>query len=374
MIDNSVRTRTIVRTSIIGIIANAALAALKVAIGMLSNSVAIILDGVNNISDATASVITIIGTKLAGKAPDKKHPFGYGRIEYLSALIIAGIVLYAGITSLIESVQKIIEPERANYSIMSIVVITIAVVVKIVLGLYVRSVGNKVNSDSLINSGTDALLDSIISAATVVAAIVYLLLDISVEAYLGVIISAVIIKSGFDMIKETISQILGENNDLDLDRQIKETVLRFEGVRGVYDLILNNYGPDSHNGSLHIEVPDTYTADDIDKLLRQIQSKVYIDHNVILTAIGIYSYNTTNQEAIDIRNKLTKIVSANSYVRGLHGFYYDSDAKSIRCDVVISFDAKDRREECNKIKEELSKAFCDYDIIIAMDTDFTEGQ
>ena len=224
------REKTIVRTSVIGIIANVFLAAFKAVIGLMSSSIAIIMDAVNNISDAGSSLITIIGTKLAGREPDKKHPFGYGRVEYLSAMVISVIVLYAGVTSLVESVKKIINPDVPDYSTVSLIIVGAAVVVKIVLGRYVKSVGKKVNSASLVNSGEDATLDSVISASTLVAAAIFLVFDISLEAWLGAIISLVIIKSGFEMIKETVSQILGERNDADLAKSIKETVTGFPDV------------------------------------------------------------------------------------------------------------------------------------------------
>ena len=178
---NSDREKIIVRTSMIGIAANVLLAAFKAVIGILSNSVAIVMDAVNNFSDAGSSLITIIGTKLANRQPDKKHPFGYGRIEYLSAMIISGIVLYAGVTSLTESVKKIINPETPDYSYVSLVIVGVAIIVKIVLGIYVKSVGEKVGSPSLVNSGEDARLDSVISAATLVAAIIFLASGVSLE-------------------------------------------------------------------------------------------------------------------------------------------------------------------------------------------------
>ena len=289
------REKTIIRTSVIGIIANVFLAAFKAVIGLMSNSIAILLDAVNNISDAGSSLITIVGTKLAGRDPDKKHPFGYGRIEYLSAMIISVIVLYAGITSFVESVKQIIHPETPDYNAVSLVIVAVAVAVKIVLGRYVKGVGVKVNSDSLINSGEDATLDSIISASTLVAAGIFLIFHVSLEAWLGAIISVVIIKSGIEMLRDTISQILGERNDAELARAIKQTVTGFPDVQGAYDLVLNNYGPDTWNGSIHIEVPDTYSADRLDQLIREITMKVLREHRVILTAIGVYSTNTKDE-------------------------------------------------------------------------------
>ena len=170
------REKTIIRTSVIGIVTNVLLAGFKATVGIISHSIAIVLDAVNNISDAGSSLITIVGTKLAGKEPDKQHPFGYGRIEYLSAMVIAVLILYAGITSFVESAKQIAASETPDYSPVSLIVVAVAVAVKIILGRYVKSVGLKVNSDSLVNSGEDATLDSIISASTLVAAGIFLIL------------------------------------------------------------------------------------------------------------------------------------------------------------------------------------------------------
>jgi len=172
------RDKVIVRTSIIGILVNVLLAAFKAVIGVMSNSIAVILDAVNNLSDALSSIITIVGTKLAGKLPDRKHPLGYGRIEYLSAMIVSGIVLYAGITAAVESVKKIIEPQTPEYSVTSIVIIAVAVIVKIGLGKYVKGQGEKVNSGALVASGADALFDAVLSASVLACALIFILQDI----------------------------------------------------------------------------------------------------------------------------------------------------------------------------------------------------
>ena len=366
------REKTIVRTSLTGIIANVFLAAFKAVIGLMSNSIAIVLDAVNNISDAGSSLITIVGTKLAGREPDKKHPFGYGRIEYLSAMIISVIVLYAGITSFVESVKQIIHPETPDYNAVSLIIVAVAVAVKVLLGRYVKSVGVKVNSDSLINSGEDATLDSVISASTLVAAGIFLIFHVSLEAWLGAIISLVIIKSGIEMLRDTVSRILGERNDTELARSIHATVMSFPDVQGVYDLVLNNYGPDTWNGSIHIEVPDTYSADRLDQLIREITMKVLCDHHVILTAIGVYSVNTQDEEVIRTKEQVRKIVFAHEHVRQMHAFYLLKEQKTMRFDLVISFDAKDRREVCTSVIADVKKAFPDYELQVAMDTDFTE--
>ncbi len=367
------RGSVIVRTSVIGIVANVFLAAFKAAVGLASNSIAIVMDAVNNLSDAASSVITIVGTKLAGREPDRKHPFGYGRIEYLSAMVISLLVLYAGVTAFVESVKKIIHPDTPDYGAAALIIVAVAVAVKILLGRYVKSVGKKVNSDSLVNSGEDATLDSVISASTLAAAAVYMLFHVSLEAWLGALIALVIVKSGFGMLRDTLSQILGQRADAQLARDVKATVTSYPEVSGAYDLVLHDYGPDTYNGSVHVEVPDTLSADDVDRLIRQIAVDVYQKHDVILTAIGVYSVNTKDPEAAEARQRVTEIILAHEHVLQVHGFYYNKAEKTIRFDIVVSFDAPDRREVYRRVCEDVQKAYPDFTLQAVMDTDFSEA-
>ena len=368
------RGRTIVRTSLIGIFANVLLAGFKAVVGAASGSVAIVMDAVNNLSDAASSIITIVGTKLAGRPADKKHPFGYGRMEYLSAMVISLIVLYAGITSLQESVKKIIHPQTPEYTAVTLVIVAVAVLVKIVLGRFVKATGKRVNSDSLVNSGQDAIMDSVISASTLAAAAIYLTTNVSLEAWLGAVISAVIIKSGIDMLRETLSEILGEEASADLARKIKADVCSFPEVRGAYDLVLNNYGPDVYNGSIHVEVCDALNADEIDNLTRAISAKVYQKEGVLLTAISVYSYNTKDPEVTQMRDKLIRILKENPNVLQVHGFYVEKEQKAMRFDMVVSFNEKDRGKLYRDMLEKVREAFPDYQITAAMDTDFSEEE
>ncbi len=366
------RERVIVRTSVIGIIANIFLALFKAAVGIISNSIAITLDAVNNLSDALSSVITIVGTKLAGKQPDKKHPLGHGRVEYITAALISMLVLYAGVTSLIESVKKMLHPETPDYSVISLIIVAVAVVVKILLGRYVKHVGEQVRSESLIDSGTDASMDAIISASTLVAAGIYLYWHLSLEAILGAVISVVIIKAGVEMMRNTISQILGERVSSELAIAIKRTITAFPEVHGAYDLVTHSYGPDMLMASIHIEVDDVMTAAQIDDLQRRISAKVYEEHNVILTAVGIYSANTTNDQAAQLKSDITKIVMDRDYVLQMHGFYYNEESKLISFDAVIDFDAPDRHRVHAEIYEAVQSAYPEYSFIITMDDDISE--
>lgn len=365
------REKIIVRTGIIGIAANVFLAAFKAGVGLLSNSIAVILDAVNNLSDALSSVITIIGAKLANRRPDKKHPLGHGRIEYLSAMIVSAIVLYAGITSLIESVKKIIHPEAADYSIVSLIIIGAAIIVKIILGRYVKSQGKKANSKALIDSGSDALFDAILSASVFVSAVVYMTAKISLEAYVGVVISAFIIKSGFEMIRETLDDILGHRADSELTSEIKSILCEEPEVKGAYDLFLTNYGPGRNYGSVHIELPDVMSVDEVDVLTRKLQYAVYKKTGVIMTGIGVYSYNTKNDLAAEIRNSIQETVLEHEWALQLHGFYADTAEKYMRFDVVTSFDV-DADECLSKLKEEIGSRYPDYTVTITHDLDISD--
>ena len=363
------RERIIVRTSIIGILANLFLALFKAIVGFASNSIAVILDAVNNLTDALSSVITIIGTKLAGRKPDKKHPLGYGRVEYLTAMIIAAIILYAGISALFESVDKIINPVEADYSVISLVIIGSAVIVKVFLGRYVRSVGRKVNSSSLVASGTDALYDAILSASVFMSAIIFTIWGLSLEAYVGILISVMIIRAGIEILRDTLDDIIGKRTDEGLTDAIKETICSHENVSGAYDLILHTYGPERIIGSVHIEVPCTMTADELDKLQREIAADVMQKHGIIMAGIGVYALDTCNAEAMRIRSEISDIVMSHEGVVQMHGFRADTENRTIVFDLIIDYDLSDRDSLYCHIDEELRSKYPDYTIRMTLDAD-----
>lgn len=365
------RDKVIVKTSIIGIVTNIFLVAFKATIGLLSNSIAVILDAVNNLSDALSSVITIIGTKLANKLPNKKHPLGYGRIEYMSAMLVSAIVLYAGITSMVESVKRIFRPEAADYSIISLIIITVAVIVKIVLGKYVKAKGEKVKSGALIASGADAMFDAILSASVLASAIIYFTTKVSLEAYVGVIISGVIIKAGIGMMSDTINDILGKRADTETTKKIKQLLVEEPEVRGAYDLIIHNYGPNKNLASVHLELPDTMTVEQVDTLTRKLQSKVYHQTGVVIAGMGVYSYNTKNDESAKIQNTILETIMKHNWVLQMHGFYADIAKKEIRFDVVMSFEI-DAKEGLKILNDEVKKLYSDYRINIVPDVDVSD--
>ena len=366
------REKTIVTTGIIGIVANVFLASFKALIGVAAHSTAMVLDAVNNFSDVLSSLVAIIGTKIASKKPDKKHPLGHGRVEYLAQMIIAALIIYAGLTAMIESVKKIITPVEPEHSALSLAIISVAIVVKIVLGLFVRKQGKKVKSDLLMSSGTDALFDAILSTAVLVSAVILLVFKFNIEAYVSVAISLFILKAGFEIIFEAVDDMLGHRVEAEYTRKVKESVNSFDEVHGAYDIVLHNYGPERYLGSVHIEVDDTMTAHQIDALTRSITEKVYLDTGIILTAVGIYSNNSSDEHLMKMRNEIAGLVVDHKHILQIHGFYVDEERKKIVFDVVVDFEEQDREGLIAHIVGDVKEALPGYDVQVTIDNDISD--
>lgn len=366
------REQIVIKTSIISIISNIILASFKAVIGLLANSIAIISDSVNNVSDALSSIITIVGTKLAGKSPDRKHPYGYGRIEYMTSLIVSAIVLYAGITAFLESFKKIINPETADYSLVTIIILVSGIVVKFALGIYVKKKGKIVNSNSLVASGSDAFNDAILSISVLASAIIYMIFNISLEAYVGILLSIFIIKSGYELIRESVDNMLGMRVESDLAKAIKKEIIMEKEIQGVYDLVLNDYGPDKYLGSVHIELADTLSVADIDRISRKITKVILKKYGVILHTIGVYSVNTKDKKIIEAKKDITNTVFSHEGILQMHGFYLDEKEKSISFDIIIDFRIKNKEELYKVIFDEVQSKYKDYKIDIALDIDMSD--
>jgi len=365
------RSAQIIRTSIVGIVTNVLLAAFKAIVGVISSSIAIVMDAVNNLSDALSSVITIIGTKLSQKPADRKHPFGYGRVEYFSAIIIAVIVLSAGVTSLIESIKKIFAPTKPNYTTATLIVIIVAIVVKILLGWYVKRQGNKLKSDALIASGSDALFDAIITLATLISAGVMLLWGVSLDGILGTLISILIIKAGIEMLASPVGELLGSRVSPELIAQIKKEVMEYDQVHGVYDIILHNYGPDVMIGSLHVSVDDGLTAQDIHGLTRKITLQMYQEHGIIMTE-GVYAVATGQNQRSDYQTKVLRALTAHKELVQIHGFYYSEKENLVTVDVVPDLTVRDETALCQKLTRELEELLPGEKVLITIDHNYSE--
>ena len=367
------REKIIVQTSIIGIAANVALAAFKAVVGLLSNSIAVVLDAVNNLSDAISSIITIAGTKLSNRAADREHPFGHGRIEYITTTVIAAIIMYAGISSLIESVKGILNPETPEYSTTSLVIIAVAVVVKIVLGRFVQARGRRVHSDTLIASGSDALFDAILSTSVFAAALIFTFTKISLEAYVGVVISGFIIKAAVEMLRGSMKEIIGMRSDSELSIRVAEIVANDPEAEGVYDLILHSYGPDRYVGSFHTEISDQMTATEIDSMTRRLTSEIYdqTDGQIIVAAIGIDARNTQDNTVIGMRTEITKIAMQHDGVIQVHGFTANIDEKYVAFDMVVEF-GFDSEALMYHIMQDIREKYPDFSLNIKIDRDTSD--
>lgn len=361
------RNKRITRVSIVGIGTNAVIAAFKVLVGLLSNSVAVLLDAVNNVSDALSSAITIVGVKLAGRKPDSKHPFGYGRVEYFSAILIAGIIFAAGVSSMIESVKAIIHPEPTSFTWVSVMVIVVAIAGKVILGRYFVSRGKSLNSDALVASGLDATSDAVLSASTLVGAAVSMLWGINIDGYIGVVISVFIIKTGIDSLLDPLGKVVGSKVQGELAAAIKSKVTEVPGVLGAYDLILHDYGPDTAIGSIHIEVSDKLSSQQIQKICRCVSALVYSEFKAMVT-VGIYVMNDTDSDVIAMREEIREMAMSQDGVRQMHGFFVDDE--EIAFDIVVSFD-HDAPAICHWLEEQIAAKYPGRKVHIITDTSYS---
>ena len=288
------RETEIIKTSIISIITNIMLVITKAIVGFMANSIAIITDAINNTTDALSSIITIIGIKYANKTADKEHPYGHGRAEYVSSLIVSTVVLYVGATALIESIKKIIQPTKVDYSTTTIIILLIGIIAKFILGIYVQRKGKKINSGALKASGVDAFNDGLLSISVLAAAIIYMVFKVNIEAYVGILVSLYIIKTGIELIKESVDNVLGKRPDQKLVKKIKQEILKEQDIISVHDLNLNDYGPDHYSGSARLEFPNHLSVTDIDRLSNRITERILKKHGILIHTIGVYCPHNHN--------------------------------------------------------------------------------
>lgn len=366
------RNQEIIKVSVVGIAANVLLAAFKTIVGLMSGSIAIVMDAVNNLSDALSSVITIAGTKLSERPADRRHPFGYGRVEYFTGIIIALIVLLAGFTSLMESVKKVFHPATPTYSTLTLLVIVVAIFVKLGLGRYVKRQGTRLNSNALIASGADATFDAIVTLSTLVSAGLMLLWHFNLDGLLGTLISVLIIKAGIEMLSAPVSDLLGRSISAQFVEQIRDEVMAFPEVMGVYDIILNNYGPETIIGSLHVNVADTLTAREIHGLTRKITVMLYEKHGIIIT-VGIYAINTSGHMA-DLQRQVMLLVYNHEHVLQVHAFYVYEDRKLITLDVVPDDSIRDDNAFLEHLRSHLREALPQYEFQLIIDHNYVRKE
>ena len=338
--DPDSREGIISSTSILGILVNLLIAAVKVILGTLSSSIAIISEGINNASDALTSVLTLVGTKLAGKKPDRKHPFGYGRIEYLTSLIIAVLIIVTGAETLISAVKLIFHPAEVEISYVALAAVAISAVVKFFLGIYTMRQGKKADSGALTAVGLDCRNDSFVSIVTIVSALIFLIFRFSVDAYVGVFMALIILKAGIEVLAETVSDLLGKPGDAELAAEIYKEVRATEGVVNAADMMLHNYGPDAYSGSVNVEMDHELTVGQVYEILHELQLRIMHEQKVTMV-FGIYAVDNDSEEIRGIRMAVGDFVKTHAHIVSFHAIYLDPGSDRIYCDLVVDYDLKD---------------------------------
>lgn len=364
------RAKFIRETSVIGIFANLLFSAIKLAVGLVANSISIISDAVNNLTDALSSVITIIGIRLANKPPDYKHPLGHGRVEYLTSLVIASIIILTGFEFLKESIERIFNPSTPTYQIYQIILVAVTVIGKGLLSAYFISAGKKANSDALIGSGQDAKMDVLATIATIVGAVITYATGLHVDGYIGVLLSIFILYTGYDLIRDTIDDLIGIRPNHELAYALKDEIAKYPPIMGAYDLILHNYGPTLKIGTVNVEIPDYVNIEKAYEAMDAAQKSIYHKHHIFLT-FGVYSVNTYDQEIVKLREQVSAKVFEITGVKNIHNFNYDKATKLLRFDVIVDFNIKDFHKFREQVDQKVKEIQPDITTQINIDLDYS---
>lgn len=368
-LDPESREDIISATSGLGIVVNLLIAAAKVVVGLLASSIAIVSEGVNNASDALTSVLTLVGTKLAGKHPDKDHPFGYGRIEYLTSLVISVLILVTGIEMLISSVKLVFNPEELSISYISLIIVAVSAVIKFFLGIYTIKMGKKADSGALEAVGLDCRNDSFVSIVTILSAVVFLVFHISVDAYVGIFTSLIIIKAGVDVLKDTVSELLGRPGEKDLATALYREILKQDGIVGAADMMLHNYGPDAYSGSVNIEIDHSKTVGEAYQFIHQLQLRIMHEFHVVMV-FGIYAVDNDHEYIKALRKTVGKFVSAHEHVKSFHAVYLEPDSDRLYCDLVVDYELEDWDALREEFRAYMKERYPDKQLELTVETEF----
>ena len=334
------RNKVIIRTSVTGVVVNVAIAAVKIVAGLLASSIAILSEGVNNAADALTSVLTLVGTKLAGRHPDAKHPFGYGRIEYLTGLVIAAIILVSGFQMLSEAVKHVFNPEPLAISYVSLGVVAVSAVVKFALALYTIARGKAASSEALVGVGLECRADSYVSVVTIATAVLFLLTGISIDAYAGIVMSLVIIKAGVEVGLKTVSELIGRPGEKELAAKIYALVRQTPGVVGAADMMLHNYGPGAWSGSVNVEIDHAKSVGEVYAFLHELQLRIMHEEKVTMV-FGVYAVDNDHEESKRVREAVLEYVRAHEHVKSFHAIYLEPGTNRIYCDLIVGYGLKD---------------------------------
>lgn len=363
------REDVIAVTSGLGIAVNVIIALVKVVIGILASSIAVISEGVNNASDALTGIIAFVGSKLAGKHPDEKHPFGYGRIEYLTGLVIAVLILVTGIEMLIGSVKLIFNPEELNISYVTLIIIAVTAVIKFILGTYTIKMGRKAESSALEAVGVEGRTDCIASLITIVSALVFLMFKLNIDAYAGILTSLLIIKAGVESLLGTLGDLIGRPGKHEMAISLYQKILATDGIVGAADMMLHNYGPDAWSGSVNIEIDHKKTVGEIYEFIHKLQLNIYAEYNVVMV-FGIYAVDNDHGIIKEVRKNISSFVSNYDGVKSFHAVYMDPDSDLLYCDLVVDYSLRDWDELRNKFTNYMKELYPDRTMELVIETEF----
>ncbi len=367
--DPESRESIITMTSGLGIFVNIIMALTKVFIGVLASSIAIISEGVNNAADVLSAFITLVGSKLARKHPDKKHPFGYGRIEYLVSLVISVLILVTGVEMIISSVKLIFNPEELNISYLSLFIVLGSAVIKFALGIYTMKMGKKADSNALVGVGLDSRNDSYASIITIVAALVFLIFHVSIDAYAGIIISVLILKAGLELLLDTIGDLLGRPGEHELAVEIYREVLATDGILSAADMMMHNYGPDAWSGSVNVEIDHNKSVGEIYEFLHALQLRIMHEHNVTMV-FGVYAVDNDHADVKALRRTINEFVRGQEHVKSYHAVYLREEEKKIYVDFIVDYDLRDWDALRAEFLRYIGGPYPGYEIELTIETEF----
>lgn len=367
--DPETRQGVVMATSAVGIIVNVLLASIKVAIGILANSIAVISEGINNATDSLSSVITMVGAKLSNKRPTKKHPFGYGRIEYITSLIIAGLIIATAVELLKSSIKLIIEPQDLTVNTLTLIIIAASALVKLWLAWYTIKKGKQVNSGILVAMGTDSRNDCIVSAVTIVSAVVFIVFRFSVDAYAGIITSLFIFKAGFDILKDTLANLLGQPVEKETADELYSIIRSTPGVLNAADMILHNYGPDRYSGSVNIEMDHQMTVEQLYATIHKLQLDIMHQKGITMV-FGIYAVDRDHSEIKQMRQQIAQYVRGKEHIISYHALYLEPQTNVIYVDLVVDYELKDWNGLRTDFTEYMHGLYPDNKIELTIETEY----
>ncbi|APH16657.1 cation diffusion facilitator transporter family protein [Clostridium sporogenes] len=361
--------------SIVGILTNIFLFIIKISVGLISHSIAVTADAFNNLSDAASSIITFLGFKLASKPADKEHPFGHGRIEYISGLIVSFMVLLVGFEFIKSSFDRIKNPSIVKFQWIPFLLILFSIIVKLWLSRFNKYIGNTINSGALKASSLDALSDVITSSSVALSLLLAKWISFPMDGYFGILVSLFIIYSGISLIKETLDPLLGEAPDKELVSEIIERVMSYELIMGVHDLIVHNYGPGRCMASIHAEVPSNESIVKIHEVIDKAENEISKKLDLLLV-IHMDPINVDNKEVDYTRKEVVKILEEFPIIKSMHDFRMvgEDEYKNLIFDIVIDHSFKLTSELENQLEKDIDNCIKrlhpKYNTVITIDRDF----